>query len=72
MPRDNRFFYCHNNNCQSRGECVYPAVTPTTPVFFGKGDNKDDCEDFAELVNGGAIGLDDRVKRFNFYWDLLK
>jgi len=24
------------------------------------------------LVNGGAIGLDDRVKRFNFYWDLLK
>jgi len=49
MTCDNRVFYCHNNNCQSRGECVYPAVTPTTPVFFGKGDNKDDCEDFVEL-----------------------
>jgi len=24
------------------------------------------------LVNGGTIELDDRVKRFNFYWDLLK
>jgi len=24
------------------------------------------------LVNGGTIGIDDRIKMFNYYWDLLK
>jgi len=51
MTHDNRVQYCHNNNCTSRDDCLYPHIThPEGLYFFGQGYDKERCEDFVQLT----------------------
>ena len=52
MATDTRVQHCATYSCSDRDDCLYHHVVhPEQLYFFGKGRDKESCEDFVELTN---------------------
>ena len=78
----NRCGMCLGTDFIAKPDLVAQAYPLATALWFFKsnkiwdvcdrGDTGQVVKEVTRRVNGGTIGLDERIKRFNFYWGILK